>query len=200
MSINLTLESDHSVHLNFVPLTLDAEERLDEISTFVYSVFWLAHRDEREFVISSAWKQFVFTNKSEQLCWVLVKNSWCLLRKGQDFAPNTTAKLSWALQIHAAVAWVRAIVFTAGSAFKTAIFALDQAVVTADFVSSPIPVLLFSFSERDKPRRKCSSKDPVLKEKDCGVDKTKIEQNSGVCLDVSRSIDQMFFARRLRIF
>ena len=38
MSINLTLESDHSVHLNFVPLTLDAEERLDEISTFVYSV------------------------------------------------------------------------------------------------------------------------------------------------------------------
>lgn len=64
-------------------------------------------------------------------------------------------------------------------------FALDQAVVTADFVSLSTPVLLFCFTERGKPRRKCNGEDPLIEEKDYGVEKTMIEGKSDMCLDVS---------------
>lgn len=115
-----------SVHLNFVPLTLDAVSRLDENHTFVYSAIWLAHRDEREFVISSAWKQSSFHwQKQTAVPWCLGKSLQCLPRKGQGFAPNTIVKLKRALQIPVTAVWVRAIFFSPGFEFKPAMFTLD---------------------------------------------------------------------------
>lgn len=52
-----------SVHLNFVPLTLEHASWLDKIRCFVFPEIWLVKRDERRFVISSTWKQSRFQDK-----------------------------------------------------------------------------------------------------------------------------------------
>ena len=78
-------------------------------------------------------------------CELVVKSLQCLPRKSQGFAPISTVKPKRSPQILATAIWVRTILFSTRSEFKTAMFALGQdAVLTADFMSSPvaIPVLL----------------------------------------------------------
>lgn len=127
-----------SVHLNFVPLTLEDASWLGRIHGFVFPAMWLVERDERRFVISSTWKQSRFSRQSKQLCsGEKTKNlKWCLLREGQGFAQNITGKRKRVPQIREAATWVRAYFFPEiGRRSATAMFALEQALVTADFIN-----------------------------------------------------------------
>ena len=137
-----------NVHLNFVPLTLDAATRLGETNTFVFSAIWLAHEDEREFVISSAWKQSRSPDKANS-CELngLVKSLRCRLRKGRGCAPNTTEKPRRALQIHRAAVRVRNLLFLERDPnWNGHVCFLRKRFVTADLNGLQAPVLLFCFN------------------------------------------------------
>lgn len=122
--------------LNFVPLTLYAATWLEEMNTIVSFAIRLVQSDEREFVISpqenNSWTK-------ANSCELVVKSLQCLPRKSQGFAPNTTVKPKRSPQILATAIWVRTILFSTRSEFKTAMFALGQdavnAVLTADFMN-----------------------------------------------------------------